>query len=137
MIGFHYRCGAALALVSAGPAFILLLLVAAVVISPQEGETVAALIGALPAAIISIPFGAILGAIPIMVGGLLMGNLGVVSRASRHPLPWAAAGGSMALPMPVLLNIGTEWGLYGLFALTGAICALIVRYGTRWSDDSV
>ncbi|MCW4460375.1 hypothetical protein OK349_01535 [Sphingomonas sp. BT-65] len=134
---FRYARGSAIALLSAGPIFLTTLLIAMVVIGPQDGEVVGILLGIIPAAIIAIPFGVILGAIPILLGGFVMGNLGAQWPASRHPLFWAIAGGLMALPMPVLLHLDSGWQIIALFFFVGSACALIVRYGTRWSDDSV
>lgn len=86
-------------------------------------------------AMFSIPFGVTFGAIPILLGGLVMGWLGVDVRCSRHPVIWGLAGVLAAQPMALVIFDGLEDAPI-LFAVTGAICALIVRYGTRWSDDS-
>ena len=131
---FKYCFGAALALLAAGPAFILSLILSTALTSPIQGE-LGAFTSLLAFAIFSIPFGVAFGAIPILLGGWAMGWLGVDVRWSRHPVTWGLAGALAAQPMTLIVFSGLEDAPV-LFAFTGAICALIVRYGTRWSDTN-
>lgn len=132
---FSYRFGAALALFAAGPVFLLSLILGTLLTSPTEGGS-GALSGLLAFAVFSIPIGISLGAIPIMLGGFVMGHLGAGDSLYRLYGTWAVAGAIVGLPMPILLGFDAEWEPMTLFATTGAICALLVRYGTRWSDDN-
>ena len=130
---FSYGFGAALALFAAGPTFILSLILGTLLTGPIGNF--GTLGGFLAVAVFSIPFGMVLGALPISLGGFVMGYLGVSDALYRHYGVWGCAGAIVALPMPVLLGFDTEWESMSLFAFTGAICALIVRYGTRWSEE--
>lgn len=131
---FRYRFGAALALLAAGPVFLLSLMLITLLTSPTHSE-LGSLNGLLVVAMFSIPFGIAFGAIPILLGGLVMGWLGVDVKCSRHPIIWGLTGALAAQPMALVIFDGLKDAPV-LFAFTGAICALIVRYGTRWSDDS-
>lgn len=66
-----------------------------------------------------------------------MSRLGNAYSITRWPGFWGAAGAALAAPMSRMLMGEDGLGKATLFAFTGAVCALIVRYGTRWSDDSV
>lgn len=137
MKAFRYGPGATGALFCAGPIFTVIMIFGSAILHSTEGGFWLSLAVVIPLILVAIPFGAILGAVPVLLGGYMMGSLGVEQPASRHPLLWALAGAVMALPMLILLGGPPTWDTTGLFTVTGAICALIVRYGTRWSDDNV
>ncbi|WP_447724540.1 hypothetical protein [Sphingomonas koreensis] len=123
---FHYASGAAIALFAAGPLFLLPMMFISGV-----GLMV---FFAMP---IAIPIGAMIAAIPVIGGGFLMGWLGVRNEAMRNPVAWGGAGALLALVIAAMFGATQEPALIGLFLFPGISCALLVRYGTRWSDDSV
>lgn len=123
---FHYASGAAFALLAAGPLFVLPMM-----FIPGVGLMV---FFAMPIAIL---IGAMIAAIPVVGGGFLMGWLGVRNEAMRNPLGWGGAGALLALVIAIMFGAAQEAPALSLFLFTGISCALIVRYGTRWSDDSV
>lgn len=116
----------------AGPIFVLPIFLAVLIEHGFGSITGTAIMVAM-----SIPGGAILGAAPIIGGGYVMATLGERWRMSRHPGVWSVAGALLgtAVQWPLLL-FAFDWQTTALFSITGAICALIVRYGARWSDDS-
>lgn len=136
MTRFHYGHGAALALVAAGPSFMLLLLVGQLLYDPT-GTDLTELLALLPVLLIATVVGMVISLLPVLLGGLAMGYLGVLSVGARHPVLWAAAGAGLGALMGFAFDSARTSWLVLPFLLNGAICALIVRYGTRWSDDSV
>lgn len=80
--------------------------------------------------------GAVGAALPAWLGGAVMARASAGNVGLRHPACWAIAGGAMvAMPVAALGEDSFQYTGLALIA-TGAICALLVRYGTRWSDDS-
>lgn len=135
---FRFGPGAALALFCAGPVFITTMMLGSAILYPSPAGGRQDPFGTLfVLAIFGLPFGIVLAAIPVSLGGFLMGWLGVDRPASRHPLFWASAGALFALPMAAIMADPLTAEGTALFSFTGAVCALIVRYGTRWSDDNV
>lgn len=130
---FSYSFGAGLALPGAGPTFLTLLWLGEIVVAGNSDwvGSAGSYLMILPLALL---IGALLAAIPITLGGFVMGHLGTDLRQSRAYPVWAISGAVVALPMPMLLGVGANWQLLTLFATTGAVCALLVRYGTRWHD---
>ncbi len=53
-----------------------------------------------------------------------------------HPAIWAIAGGASAAAAALALDPQAESPVTFALIATATLCALIVRYGTRWSDDS-
>ncbi|WP_423602675.1 hypothetical protein [Sphingomonas sp. MS122] len=134
---FRFGPGAALALFCAGPVFVITMTLGSVILYSAPAGTWQESFGTLFAiAILALPFGALLAAIPVSLGGFLMGWLGVDQPASRHPLVWAGAGILFALPMAAIMVIPLTTEGAALFGSTGAICALLVRYGARWDDEA-
>lgn len=133
---FRYGFGAGLALLAAGPVFALLLILGMSASSTGTDNTTNWFVLSLMMLPFALIFGLILGILPIVFGGLLMGWLGARAVWTRHPMIWATIGGVIGLLMALPFN-WHDAQLSIMFALTGAVCALIVRYGTRWSDDSV
>ncbi|HSX56831.1 MAG TPA: hypothetical protein VLG14_16105 [Sphingomonas sp.] len=134
MSRFHYGHGAALALVSAGPSFMLLLLIGQMPYNPSGALELGVI---LPVLLFATLFGMVIALLPILLGGLAMAYFGTRSISARHPIFWAGAGATLGMLMAFLFDDTAQSGLVLPFLLNGAICALIVRYGTRWSDDSV
>ena len=136
MAHFFYRFGAALAMVSAGPSFALQLFLADMILDPVGLET-GTLWTLFPVILIAVIPGMVIAFLPILLGGFGMAYLGTRSTSARHPVSWAAAGAILGMLMAFLFDDSARSGLALPFLLNGAICALIVRYGTRWSEDSV
>lgn len=136
MTHFHYRFGAALAMVSAGPSFGLLLLLGQIARDPLGGE-LNELWLIFPLLLMMVIPGMVVAFLPILLGGLAMAYCGTRSTSTRHPIVWAGAGATLGILMAFLFDDTARSGLVLPFLLNGAICALLVRYGTRWEDDSV
>ena len=136
MTHFYYRFGAALAMVSAGPSFVLLLLLGQIGRNPLGGDLDEPW-QIFPLLLMMVIPGMAVAFLPILLGGLAMAYVGTRSTSARHPVIWAGAGAILGMLMAFLFDGTARSGLVLPFLLNGAICALIVRYGTRWSDDSV
>ncbi|RSU60126.1 hypothetical protein DAH55_12115 [Sphingomonas koreensis] len=136
MMHFNYRFGAALAMVSAGPSFALLLFLADMILDPFGIEP-STLWTLFPVVLIAVIPGMAIAFLPILLGGFGMAYFGTRSTSARHPITWAVAGAILGMLMAFLFDDSAQSGLVLPFLLNGAICALIVRYGTRWDDDSV
>lgn len=122
--------GASLAMLCAGPIFVLPLLVTlAPALSPAQ--LLGSIVGALAASIVAVPFGIVLGALPILVGTAMMGEAGKHSELPRRYSAWAAVGALMGLAIAG----GFDAGIITIpLVLTSLLCALIVRYWTRWDE---
>ena len=133
MISFNYWRGALLAMLCAGPVFVLPLFFVSMP-SGGKGAYIGPLVFAL---LLSIPFGAAFAFLPVFFGGYVMALWGSRNRRARHPVLWGVAGALMATLIAAIL-IGLARGdvrVSILFAFAGAVCALLVRLGTRWDDD--
>ncbi len=133
----HYNIaiGAIAAILLAGPIFILVLTLGEMLVEREWQGSM--LVQALPIMLLASVFGALIALLPILFGGLVMGRMATIEVHCRHPLAWAAAGAAEAL---LMLPIFGAWStpIAAAFVATGALCAMIVRYGTCfWSDDSV
>lgn len=132
MINFNYWRGALLAMLCAGPVFI-----APAFLMPLPPIGPGAFISGFVALIgIAILFGAVISFLPIFFGGYFMALWGSRNPRARHPALWALAGALFAAPVAAILT-GLERGdawLWALFAFTGAVCAVLVRLGTRWDS---
>ena len=140
-MSYRFASGAALAMLAAGPVFVLNLMVGVLLYdTPGAEEFGTGLAGVLMLTIFAVPFGAVIALLPVVAGGYGMGWLGLHWTLARHPALWGVAGAVLGGAM-FLAFAGFDdpelWKPVALFAATGAICALIVRYRTRWSDDSV
>lgn len=135
MITFNYWRGALLAISCAGPVFILPLMFTSTP-SDENGVHFGALVFAL---LLSTPFGAAFAFLPVVFGGYFMALWGSRSPQARNPLVWAAAGALLAAGIALVLTLlaqADDFSLSGWFAFTGAVCALIVRFGTSWDDET-
>lgn len=134
MIDFSYWRGALLALLCAGPVFVLpLFFISLSTVGPSTH------IGGLIFAIIfSVPFGGVIAFLPVFFGGYWMALWGSRNPRARHPLVWGVAGALLAtLGAAVLIAFARgDIRLSILFAFTGAVCALLVRFGTYWDDET-
>jgi hypothetical protein len=89
-----------------------------------------------PFALLAIPIGAALAAIPLVLAIALLGWLGVRNIAVRLPVFWGLTGAAMAgLPFLFVPGLDTANPVQAMFALTGLICALIARHGIVWIED--
>jgi hypothetical protein len=122
---------------AAGPIFVTSLALAQPVLYPDPItlpllEIVTAV---LPIFAVASVAGAIIAAIPIAIGATAMGWLGEYNAGLRLPPAWGLTGGMMSGGWFVFVpSESTEHGVIFALVATGAICALICRYGTRWSD---
>ncbi len=134
-----YAGGVVRALLAAGPIFLGVLMIGVFLFYPQHGPSGWEFLGLIPLLMMSVAVGLILSLIPILIGSFLMATAGINAPWTRLPALWALVGALLA--NIATLAIGNnpfvfDPALFTLFGLTGAICALIIRYGTRWSDDS-
>lgn len=136
MTRFHYGRGAARALVCAGPSFVLLLLLGEIFRDPS-GIDLREIWALLPILLVATVVGMVISLLPILLGGFAMSHIGARWIAARHPIAWASIGATMGMLMALLFDEAARFWLMLPFAMNGAACALIVRYGTRWDDDSV
>jgi hypothetical protein len=107
------------------------------VVEMTGGGTAVPANGGLYAAflLLSIPFGAIVGCLPVMFGTGVLGWLGKFNAGTRLPPLWALAGAAMA-GVPAWIASGNEGGdPIAALAIAGALSALAARAGTRWIDE--
>lgn len=132
-----YAIATALAILAAGPCFLALNALAAIGTSSAQATPPS---GFVLGPLFLIPFAIVIGAIfaapPILLGGWALRRLGHTRRWARAPLVWAASGALLGWPVALLLDKGFVLPLVGIYLATGAICALIVRAGTRWTDGA-
>lgn len=136
----EYAGGVIRALLAAGPVFLITILVGAVILKTPDAIQGWELLYLIPLLMASVAFGLMISLVPILTGTAVMATAGIYWSWTRGRSIWAGAGALLGMIM--ILPFGNsggavDWGSLALFAITGAICALIVRYGTRWSDDSV
>ncbi|MBX3594071.1 hypothetical protein [Sphingomonas sp.] len=134
MKSFTYWRGATLAILLAGPCMLAVITLNELLFPEppitQGGFTVGPLVAVPIAVVVGVPS----SAIPVLAGGWTMGALGRSRRWARHPASWALAGAILSWPLALFFDKGSVPIVIAQFALTGAICALVVRFGTRWSD---
>jgi len=134
---FSFGPGAALAIFCAGPVFVVTLMWGSAIFQTSSAGRWQGSFGELLALVIfSLPFGTIVAAIPVILGGFLMGWLGVRSPVSRHPLIWGSAGILLALPIAAITAAPLTMEGAALFGCTGALCAILTRLGTSWGDET-
>ncbi len=127
----------AIAILGAGPCFLALTTLAAIgTSSAQATPPPGFVLGPLFLIPFSMVIGAIFAAPLILLGGWALRRLGQTRRWARAPLVWAATGALLGWPVALLLDKGFVLPVVGTCLATGAICALIVRAGTRWDDDA-
>jgi hypothetical protein len=134
-----YR-GGFIATLAAGPVFLLSLGFAplaldaprpiALPLTAAEGAVM------LPIMAASIVLGSMLSVMPVWLGGTAMGWIAARNPGLAHPASWALVGGATTAAAAMALDFAPSTPIGFALISTGAICALIVRYGTRWSDDS-
>ena len=90
----------------------------------------------LPITAASIVLGAILAVMPVWLGGTAMGWIAARNPGLAHPAFWALVGAVIAAAAAIALDFPPDTPIGFALIATGTICATIVRYGTRWSDDS-
>ncbi|MFL9841806.1 hypothetical protein ABS767_12590 [Sphingomonas sp. ST-64] len=135
-----YAGGVVRALLAAGPIFLGILMVGVLLFYPQHIPSGWEVLGLIPLLMMSAAVGFTLSLLPILIGSFVMATAGIHVRWTRLPALWASVGALLAniAIFPIGNNFSNfDPGSFTLFGLTGAICALIVRYGTRWSDDRV
>lgn len=138
---YQFARGGWIACLGAGPVFIATLLSSIVLENPAQPIVVEVSWGQIIGAGLAMVFpvmlvGGLLALFPVWLGTKLLAWAGARNIGLRHPAFWGIAGGAMpALLLPFMdLGSGRQFGT--TLIATGAICALIARYGTRWDDDS-
>lgn len=141
-MSYQFSRGGRTACLSAGPVFILSLVCATIVQNPAQpfglpthwAELVGAVVVmALPVIVI----GGLLAFLPVWLGASLLAWVGNFNAALRHPGLWSLSGGAIAAIPVIVVGAGKVFPEDIALIATGAICATLVRYGTRWSDESV
>ncbi|RHW17075.1 hypothetical protein D1610_13235 [Sphingomonas gilva] len=120
--------GAGLAILLAGPIFVMSIPLVEGLAAPAIAF---AMIAALPFTVV---IGAILAAVPVCLGSLLMGKLGEAGRGWRHPLAWMGVGAPFGMVLAALFGSGPQ-GI-GAMAITGALCAGVARWKVRWGTPA-
>ncbi len=137
---FSFFRGGLIATIGAGPIFLLMFGLAIWTHAP--GDTISLDLDArdqvvlLPMLAASLVLGALLAVLPVWIGGLVMGWAAARNVGLMHPAIWAIAGGASAAAAALALDPQAESPVTFALIATATLCALIVRYGTRWSDDS-
>ncbi|HEU4969588.1 hypothetical protein [Sphingomonas sp.] len=129
----EYAAGLLYGIFAAGPAFVAGLGIVEIAGARAALPTQAGLYAAL--AVLSVPFGAIIGCVPVMFGTGVLGWLGKYNIGSRLPPVWALAGAAMAGVPAWMVNHREAGDAMAAFAIAGALSALAARAGTRWVDD--
>lgn len=134
-----YR-GGLLATLLAGPIFLLTLGLAPLALDAARPLTLhpAVADGAvmLPIAAASIVLGSVLAVMPVWLGGTTMGWIAARNPGLAHPAFWSLVGAAITAAAAIALDFAPDTPIGFALIATGAICATIVRYGTRWSDES-
>lgn len=138
---YRFARGAWIACFCAGPIFVAMLAFAAAAENPALPVIVPAgwseiLAGSLLGAIPVIVIGALLASAPVLLGGALLARVGTANVGVRHPACWAILGGAIPGTAITALDMGDVQQFNVALIATGTICALLVRYGTRWPGDS-
>lgn len=137
---FDFYRGGLAATLCAGPIFLLMAGLAAIVLNPAAANglffTSQELAMLLPIFAASVVMGAILAVLPVWIGGSVMGWAAARNIGLAHPAIWASTGGALAAGVALPFDPALVSPLTLALIATAAICATIVRYGTRWSDDT-
>lgn len=80
---------------------------------------------------LSVPFGFVLAAIPNLLGAWALSRLGRGNDAVRLPVVWAVIG-ALAAGLAIAAADPADAESIAAFSATGAACALLCRWGTRW-----
>ena len=135
---FDFYRGGLVATLAAGPIFLAMAGLSAIVLDPAAANrlffTSQELAMLLPIFAASIVLGAILAVLPVWIGGSAMGWAAARNIGLTHPAIWALTGGALAAGVALPLDPALASPLTLALIATAAICATIVRYGTRWSD---
>ena len=134
-----YR-GGFVATLTAGPIFLLSLGLAPLALDAARPMALHPVVadGAvmLPITAASIVLGSVLAVMPVWMGGTAMGWIAARNPGLAHPAIWALVGGAISAAAAMALDFAPDTPIGLALIATGASCATIVRYGTRWSDDS-
>lgn len=122
---------AAMACVTAGPIFLAI----AMLLEGAGRAGVMSGLGHAAASLFLAPFsiviGAVLAVMPVALGTLILGELGLARAASRRPLAWTAVGAMMGIVIAAVFAAGSGVVATGL-VLTSAACARIANAFVRW-----
>ncbi len=138
------RSSTGLAILSAGPTFLLGLLFGAAATAPDEAIAIneavdqpGFVVGILAVVGLSSLFGAVLSLMPNLIAGGIMKWLGESNLGMRLPVMWSLVGGLAAgTPAYMLMGANSQSpSIAFAFAFTGAVCGLIVRWRIRWDND--
>lgn len=132
MRGVTIRGGVTAATLASGPVFVLAM---AVIQAAGWRGQYADYSGLLMLLLISVPFGAIIGAIPNWIGASLMAASGRENVGLRLPVMWVLAGAGAGAAIGGIAGGSDDGSTATAFmALIGAICAGTCRLFTRWDD---
>jgi hypothetical protein len=124
----RFLAGIMLASVAAGPLVLLPIALAEVARGFDRTEVVGLLFGMVFAVMV----GSTVAVLPNVAGAVTLAVLGNRRRWARHPLIWAAAGLVLGCGFGTLLA-GKLDPVAVVFGIDGCLCALICRWGTRWT----
>lgn len=122
---------------SAGTLYLLALALAAQQCAPADsipiGYPSVELLGIVGLVGLASAVGAVVSALPLLIGVFVMSALGRWNLGLRHPAIWALAGAAMA----ALLVLGGDIATPPALALlcTGAVCAALARGYVHWPED--
>jgi hypothetical protein len=140
MMHVRFYRGGFVATLAAGPIFLSTLGLAPLALDPARSMALHPVVvdGAvmLPVTAASIVLGSVLAALPVWLGGTAMGWIAARNPGLAHPAAWALVGGATTAAAAAALDFAPDTPIGFALIATGAMCATIVRYGTRWSDDS-
>lgn len=83
---------------------------------------------------LSIPIGAVVAAVPNLIGTAALAMPGGRYPVARHPLIWSVAGLIAGAAIGRAMSGDVEPFAIAWLAATGLVCALLARWGTRWAD---
>lgn len=140
-MSYQFARGGWIACLCAGPVFAASLVFATMLESPSpvalDAQWGMIAGGALVMIMPVIVIGMLLAFFPVWLGAKLLAWAGSANIGLRHPAFWAIMGGAIPGSLLPVIDLGSDRHFGTALIATGAICAVIVRYGTRWSDDSV
>lgn len=128
-----YAKGVAVASAAAGPLFILPPFLVSALWNPADlpNRTLLFII----ALFLAVPFGFIISILPNVLATWLLARFGRENVGVRFWPFWALAGAGLGWAIDWAVTLTSGSGVPGpMFALVGLPCALICRWGTRWSD---
>ncbi|GAA0322377.1 hypothetical protein GCM10009087_35800 [Sphingomonas oligophenolica] len=143
-----FRLGVVFASLAAGPLVLMWNLCSAIATNPEEIQyfTFERALLFIAMLLASIPAGFLISVLPILLCTALMFRLGWLDRQLRSPVFWAGVGALLPGAALLVLELVTgppdrplahALGPTPLIMVPGALCALIARSRTKWSERDV